>query len=78
MSDHHAAAGEVADDRLDESRAQAAADEAPQSRGVLATAWSAVTGLSEESVANRSRPVDFPDFTKGKWKTRSPIEIAGL
>jgi hypothetical protein len=45
MSDHHAAAGEVADDRLDESRAQAAADEAPQSRGVLATAWSAVTAV---------------------------------
>ncbi len=43
MSDHHAAAGEVADDRLDESHAEAAADEAPQSRGVLATAWSAVT-----------------------------------
>lgn len=45
MSDHHAAAGEVAHDRLDESRAQAAADEAPQSRGVLATAWSAVTAV---------------------------------
>jgi hypothetical protein len=45
MSDHHAVAGEVADDRLDESRAQAAADEAPQSRGVLATAWSAVTAV---------------------------------
>ena len=43
-----------------------------------AASWSAVTGLSEQSVANRSRPVDFPDFTKGQWKTRSPIEITGL
>jgi hypothetical protein len=45
MSDHHAAAGEVADDRFDESRAGAAADETPQRRGVLATAWSAVTAV---------------------------------
>ncbi|MFC4873197.1 Gfo/Idh/MocA family protein [Negadavirga shengliensis] len=29
--------------------------------------------LSEASVANKSRPVDFPDFTKGKWKTRPPL-----
>ena len=26
-------------------------------------------------VADRSRPVDFPDFTKGKWKTTPPIKI---
>lgn len=43
-----------------------------------AASWSAVTGLSEQSVANRSKPVDFPDFTRGKWKTRPAIEIAGL
>ena len=43
-----------------------------------AASWSAVTGLSEKSVANRSQPVDFPDFTKGKWKTRPVLEIAGL
>ncbi len=34
-----------------------------------AATWSAVTALSERSVANRSRPIDFPDFTRGKWKT---------
>jgi predicted dehydrogenase len=36
---------------------------------------SAVSPLSEMSVANRSQPVDFPDFTKGKWETRPPIEL---
>lgn len=36
---------------------------------------SAVSPISEESVANRSRPVDFPDFTKGKWETRKRIEF---
>jgi predicted dehydrogenase len=34
---------------------------------------SAVSPLSEKSVANNSRPVDFPDFTKGKWKTRPKV-----
>jgi hypothetical protein len=43
-----------------------------------AAAWSVVTGLSEKSVANRSQAVDFPDFTKGKWKTRKPLEIMGV
>ncbi len=37
--------------------------------------WSVVSALSEESVANRSRPVDFPDFTRGAWKKRHPIGI---
>jgi hypothetical protein len=40
-----------------------------------AATWSAVVGLSVKSVANRSRPVDFPDFTRGKWKTNPPIPI---
>jgi len=30
---------------------------------------SVVTPLSESSVANGSRPVEFPDFTRGRWKT---------
>lgn len=29
---------------------------------------SVITPLTEESVANRSKVVEFPDFTKGKWK----------
>ena len=43
-----------------------------------AATWSAVTALSEKSVADRSRPVDFPDFTKGKWKTNRPVQIMGV
>lgn len=40
-----------------------------------AAALSAVTALSEWSVANRSRPVDFPDFTRGRWRTTPPWDI---
>lgn len=43
-----------------------------------AASWSAVTALSEESVANHSSAVDFPDFTRGKWKTRQPLKIMGV
>ena len=32
-------------------------------------AWSAVFPLSHESVINRSKTMDFPDFTRGVWKT---------
>jgi predicted dehydrogenase len=37
--------------------------------------WSIITKLTEESVANKSRPVDFPDYTRGKWQTRKPATI---
>jgi hypothetical protein len=40
-----------------------------------AVALSAVIELSEASVANRSRPVAFPDFTRGGWKTYQPLGI---
>jgi hypothetical protein len=40
-----------------------------------AAALSVVTPLSEWSVANRSRPVDFPDFTRGAWRTTPPWGI---
>lgn len=40
-----------------------------------AAALSVVTPLSEESVANRGRSMDFPDFTRGRWKTREPLGI---
>ncbi len=42
-----------------------------------AAAWSVVGPLSEQSVANKSAPVDFPDFTRGKWKTNKPLGIVG-
>ena len=37
-----------------------------------AAAWSAVTPLSEQSIAQRGAPQEFPDFTGGQWKTRNP------
>ena len=40
-----------------------------------AAAWSVVTPLTEISVANRSQAVDFPDFTRGRWKRREPLGI---
>jgi hypothetical protein len=40
-----------------------------------AAAWSVVAELSERSVANKSQPVDFPDFTRGNWKTNAPLGI---
>ena len=40
-----------------------------------AAALSAVTELSEQSIANRSRTVDFPDFTRGAWMRRKPLGI---
>ncbi len=40
-------------------------------------AWSVVSELTERSVANRSRPMDFPDFTRGRWKTKPPLGIVG-
>ena len=33
-----------------------------------AAAWMAVTALSEQSIANGSAPVAFPDFTRGAWE----------
>lgn len=40
-----------------------------------AASWSVVSALSEWSVANESKPVDFPDFTNGHWKTNRPVEL---
>lgn len=38
-----------------------------------AASLSVVTALTELSVAGRGRRVDFPDFTRGGWKTRRPL-----
>jgi predicted dehydrogenase len=40
-----------------------------------AAALSAVIELSERSIAGRGKTVDFPDFTRGKWKERPPVAI---
>lgn len=42
-----------------------------------AVAWSAITPLSEQSIAEDYRTLAFPDFTEGKWKDRKPIFALG-
>ncbi len=37
--------------------------------------WSAVGPLSEQSVAQDGAPQNFPDFTRGKWKSTAPLKI---
>jgi predicted dehydrogenase len=37
--------------------------------------WSAVSPLSEKSVAEDGMPQDFPDFTRGNWKTTKPLGV---
>jgi predicted dehydrogenase len=36
-----------------------------------AATWSAISALSEQSVAEGSAPVRFPDFTRGRWSKRA-------
>jgi hypothetical protein len=43
-----------------------------------AAVWSAVSHLSEISVANRAKSVEFPDFTRGQWKTMEPLGIVTI
>jgi predicted dehydrogenase len=51
-------------------------DGAPMDMDVYdGAAWSAVIMLSEQSIAGRSRPVDFPDFTRGAWMRRPPLPV---
>jgi hypothetical protein len=40
-----------------------------------AAAWSAIVGASVKSVAGKGKPVEIPDFTRGKWKTNPPLGI---
>lgn len=40
-----------------------------------AALWSVISPLSEMSVANKSRTVDIPDFTRGAWKTNKPLNL---
>jgi predicted dehydrogenase len=40
-----------------------------------AALWSSIAPLTEWSVANKSKPIDVPDFTSGSWKTNQPVDI---
>jgi hypothetical protein len=41
-------------------------------------AWSAISELSERSIAQRSAPQDVPDFTRGAWPARPHLEIVEI
>lgn len=41
-----------------------------------AASWSVIAPLSEWSVANRSMPIDIPDFTNGAWLKNQPHAIS--
>ena len=40
-----------------------------------AVSWMCVTALSEQSIALGSLPVEFPDFTRGRYKTRKTADV---
>ena len=40
-----------------------------------AASWSAISGLSEKSVADGSAPQKFADYTRGEWKQRNGSAI---
>jgi predicted dehydrogenase len=42
-----------------------------------AAAWSAITPLSELSIAEGGEPQQFPDFTRGRWMKRKPLFALG-
>jgi len=41
-----------------------------------AALWSAIWPLSEKSLASRSNSVDVPDFTRGAWRSNTPIDLS--
>ena len=43
-----------------------------------AAALSAVVPLTVKSVGRKAGPVDCPDFTRGRWKSRPPLGIVGM
>ncbi len=43
-----------------------------------AALWSAISPLSEWSVANRSSSIDIPDFTCGAWRVNKPVDLSLL
>ena len=40
-----------------------------------AAAWMSVTALSKLSIESGSAPVEFPDFTRGKYKERKTVDV---
>lgn len=40
-----------------------------------AAAWSAISQLSERSIAQRGKAIACPDFTRGQWRSTAPLGI---
>ena len=40
-----------------------------------AASWSAICELTERSVGHRSRAMDIPDFTRGRWRNTPPLGV---
>jgi hypothetical protein len=40
-----------------------------------AAVWMCVTALSEESIREGGMPKAVPDFTRGEYKTRKPLDV---
>ena len=77
MGERSAGAGHGGMDFLEDYRLIAALRQGqPTDMNVYdAAALSAVIGLSTTSTARRSRAVDVPDFTRGRWRTTPPLGI---
>jgi len=43
-----------------------------------AASLSAVVDMSVQSVAKKARAIDFPDFTRGAWRTHPPLGIVHM
>ena len=43
-----------------------------------AAAWMSITYLTEQSMKNNGQPIEVPDFTRGKYKTREPKDVVEL
>ena len=77
MGERSAGAGHGGMDFLEDYRliASLRAGEPTDMNVYDAAALSAVVELSAQSTARRSRPVDVPDFTRGRWRTTPPLGI---
>jgi predicted dehydrogenase len=77
MGERSAGAGHGGMDFLEDYRLIAALRQGqPTDMNVYdAAALSAVIDISARSTARRSRPVDVPDFTRGRWRTTPPLGI---
>ncbi len=43
-----------------------------------AASWMSITALSEASIATGGMPQAIPDFTSGRWVTRSPMDVVPM